>query len=179
MEQLLESYHGKGDKSRVLKLISYGEGPIKKVLKKYEKDEEIELVLKEAKNEFSRIFDSIPTMEKGQNRNVLAAGYSVALYKVLKKRGYSQTEVEHIFYNAIDTGITMVPLFMVRGFLDSVTFKTLKDIKRNGARNTIEKLNYEIVDDRIKVKKDVITNIVRTENVREAMPYMKAFILLS
>ena len=37
MEQLLESYHGKGDKSRVLKLISYGEGPIKKVLKKYEK----------------------------------------------------------------------------------------------------------------------------------------------
>lgn len=178
MEQLLESYHGKGDKSRVLKLISYGEGPIKKVLKKYEKDEEIELVLKEAKNEFSRIFDSIPNMEKGQNRNVLAAGYSVALYKVLKKRGYSQNEVEHIFYNAIDTGITMVPLFMVRGFLDSVTFKTLKEIKRNGARNTIEKLNYEIIDDKIKVKKDVITNIIRTENVREAMPYMKAFILL-
>lgn len=179
MEQLLESYHGKGDKSRVLKLISYGEGPIKKVLKKYEKDEEIELVLKEAKNEFSRIFDSLPTMEKGQNRNVLAAGYSVALYKVLKKRGYSQEDVEHIFYNAIDTGITMVPLFMVRGFLDSVTFKTLKEIKRNGARKTIEKLNYEIIDDKIKMKKDVITNIMRKENVKEDMTYMKAFILLS
>lgn len=179
MEQLLESYQGKGDKGRVLKLISYGESTIKKVLKKYEKDEEIEIVLKEAKNEFSRIFDSLPTMEKGQNRNVLAAGYSVALYKVLKRRGYSQNEVEHIFYNAIDIGITMVPLFMVRAFLDSVTFKTLKDIKRNGARNTIDKLNYEIVDDKIKKKRDVITTIVRTENVKEAMPYMKAFILLS
>ena len=44
----------------------------------------------------------------------------MALYKVLKKRGYSRDDVEHIFYNAIDTGITMVPLFMVRGFLDSV-----------------------------------------------------------
>lgn len=179
MEQLLESYHGKGDKGRILKLISYGEGPIKKVLKTYEKDEEVEMVLKEAKSEFARIFDSLPTMERGQNRNVLAAGYSVALYKVLKKRGYSQNEVEHIFYKAIDTGINMVPLFMVRGFLDSLTFKTLKDIKRNGAKNTIDKLNYEILDDKIKVKKDVIATMVKTENVKEAMPYMKAFILLS
>ena len=46
--------------------------------------------------------------------------------------------------------------------------------------NTIEKLNYEIIDDKIKIKRGCYHNhIIRTENVKEDMPYMKAFILLS
>lgn len=175
MEQVVNKYEDNKKYKKILKLLPYIEIPLKKSMRKIYDEKQIQLMLIYTREEFRKILNSMPIFESGYNRNAIATAYSIAFLKISKKYRCSQDIVWDVLLNAVDSGVGMIPLVIIRRYLDEREINLLKNIKNQGIRSSLKNLKSNPLEIKVKIKKEIINTLMIKENAKEFHMYLELF----
>lgn len=178
MEDSLYHYEEGEQEEKAKKLLCYGEIPLKKVMKKSYDNKEIPKILQEVREEFFLMSKSLPRVEKGYNRNIMVASYLISFLKVNKRRGYSVSFASEVILDTIDTGISLIPSFIMKRYVTDYEMAFIKNIKANGIRDSLKSFKSKNLELKGKRKKDLINSLMVKENAKEFSVYLEPIALL-
>ncbi|WP_027633193.1 hypothetical protein [Clostridium hydrogeniformans] len=178
MEDSLYHYEEGEQEEKAKKLLSYGELPLKKVMKKSYDNKEIPKILNEVREEFFSMFKSLPTVEKGCNRNIMAASYLISFLKVNKKRGYPVSVASEVILDTVDIGISLIPSFIIKKYVTEYEMAFIKNIKSKGIRDSLKTFKGKNLELKGRRKRELINSLILRENVKEFSVYLEPIALL-
>lgn len=175
MEQIINEYEDKKKYEKILKLLPYVEGPLKKSMKKTYDEKQRELILIDTREEFRKILNTMPIFQSGYNRNAIGTAYAIAFLKISKKYICNQDIAWNILLDAIDSGVEMIPIFIMKRHLDESEINLLKNIKNKGIRSSLKNLKSNPLEIKVKIKKEIINTLMMKENAKEFHMYLELF----
>ena len=158
-----------------MKLLPYVERPLKKSMRKTYDEKQIQLILIDTREEFRKILNTMPIFQSGYNRNAIATAYTISFLKIGKKYMCKQDIIWDMLLDAIDSGVEMIPIFIVKRYLDESEINLLKNIKNQGIRSSLKNLKSNPLEIKVKIKKEIINTLMVKENAKEFHIYLELF----